>query len=312
MQILVTGATGVVGAHALPQLLAAGHSVTGVGRSESKRAQLEATGARAIALDMFDREQAREALRGYDTVINLATHMPSSVTKMLLPWEWRENDRVRREGSAALVDAAIAAGVSRFIQESFAPIYEDGGDRWIDESSAVRPAPYNQTVLDAEASAARFTNAGRTGVVLRFAGFYGPDQVLRDLLEVVKKGWSPLPGAGDAYWSSVAHVDAASATVAALTVPAGIYNVCDDDPLVRREWLDVAAAAIHAEPPRSLPHLLAALGGKSVELLSRSQRMSNAKLKGATGWSPQWRSAREGLPAAIKNLAEHEGKSGRQ
>lgn len=303
MRFFVTGATGVIGVHVVPRLLADGHSVTAIGRSEAKRAQLKSTGARAIALDIFDREATREALRGHDAVLNLATHMPPSATRMLLPWEWRENDRLRREGSAALVDAAIAAGVGRFVQESFAPVYEDGGDRWIDETWPVRPAPYNRTVLDAEQSAARFTAQGGTGVVLRFAGFYGPDQFLRDILDVVRKGWSPLFGRPAAFWSSVAQTDAASAVAASVHVPAGTYNVCDDDPLTRQEWADVVASTIGARAPRPLPHLLAALGGKSVELLSRSQRMTNAKLKMACGWSPQWSSAREGLVVAIKALS---------
>jgi nucleoside-diphosphate-sugar epimerase len=167
-RVLVTGATGVVGRLAIPQLLARGHRVTAVGRAPEKRAELTTLRADAVALDIFDAEGARRAMAGHDAVINLATHMPSSTFRMLLPWAWRENDRVRREGSAALVQAALAAGISRFIQESFAPVYEDGG--------------------------------------------------------------------------------------------------------------------------------------ASVELLSRSQRMTNAKLKGMSRWTPRWRSAREGLRAALDML----------
>jgi nucleoside-diphosphate-sugar epimerase len=133
MRVLVTGATGVVGRLAIPRLLEQGHRVTAIGRTAEKREQLATLGADAIALDMFDAAAARVALSGHDAVINLATHMPSSTFKMLLPWAWAENDRIRREGSAALVRAALAAGVSRFVQESFAPVYEDGGIQWIDE-----------------------------------------------------------------------------------------------------------------------------------------------------------------------------------
>ena len=236
-------------------------------------------------------------------VINLATHMPDTTLQMMLPWKWRENDHIRREGSAALASAARDAGVSRFMQESFAPVYEDGGDQWIDEGWPLRPAPYNRTMLDAERSAARFTEQGGEGIVLRFAGFYGPDQFLRDAIGVVKKGWSPLPGAPTAYWSSIAHEDAATAVVALLAAPAGVYNLCDDAPLTRREWVGSLAASVGAKPPRPIPRLLAALGGKTTELLSRSQRMSNAKLKAATGWTPKWPSATEGLPAAVRELA---------
>lgn len=292
----------MVGIRAVPLLVAGGDDVTAVGRSPEKRIRLESLGARAVSPDGSDRVAMQGALEGHDTVINLATHMPPSTFRMMLPWEWRENDRIRREGSALLVDAAIAAGVKRFVQESFAPIYEDGGDRWIDEQWPVSPIAQTRTTLDAERSAARFSTAGGTGVVLRFAGFYGPDPLLRDAIALVKKGWSPLPGPGGAYWSSLSHDDAATAVVAALGVGAGIYNATDDEPLTRREWADALAAAAGARSPRPMPRWLLAVGGKTMELLSRSQRMSNAKLKSASGWAPKWRSAREGLSAAVRAL----------
>ena len=94
---------------------------------------------------------------------------------MFLPRSWAENDRIRHTGSANLVDSAMAAGAQRFIQESFAPVYPDRGDQWITEDCPIAPTRYNRTVADAEHSAARFTESGRPGVVLRFAGFYGPD-----------------------------------------------------------------------------------------------------------------------------------------
>ena len=62
---------------------------------------------------------------------------------MFLPWAWRENDRLRRVASATLVDAAISVGVMRFVQESFAPVYPDCGDRWIDETERIAPVRYN-------------------------------------------------------------------------------------------------------------------------------------------------------------------------
>ena len=174
----VTGATGVIGRIVVPELVKRGWRVTAVGRSPAKRAELVKMGARGMELDMFDGSVVRRALDGHDAVINLATHMPPSILRTMLPWEWRENDHIRREGSATLVDAALDVGVTRFVQESFAPVYEDGGDQWIDERWPMRPTKYNRTVLDAEHSAARFTMAGRTGIVLRFASFYGPDSFL--------------------------------------------------------------------------------------------------------------------------------------
>jgi nucleoside-diphosphate-sugar epimerase len=308
-RIFVTGATGEVGSHVVPALVQLGHEVTAVGRSPGKRDTLAKLGATAVpspsdADGRISRALAIRALEGHTVVINLATHMPPSTTKMLLPWEWKENDRIRRDDSAAFVDAAIATGVRKFIQESFAPLYEDAGDQWIDESFPMRPGRYNRTVLDAERSAARFTEAGRIGVVLRYAAFYGPDPLLRDMIAIVRKGWSPLPGRSDAFISSVAHEDAAAATVAAATsdIAAGIYNVSDDEPLRRGDWVGTLADAVGAPPPKFMPLWLTKLGGSTMQLLTRSVRMSNAKLKGATGWSPKFRSAREGLPAAVHTL----------
>lgn len=302
--VFVTGATGVVGRRVVPLLVAAGHRVTAIGRTAGKRAALAQQGASAVDLDLADPVALRRALEGHTTVINLATHMPPTTTRMMMPGAWRENDRVRRDGSAALATAAIAAGVGRFVQESFAPIYEDGGAGWIDETWPVRPAPYNRSTLDAERSAARVTEAGRTGIVLRFSAFYGPDSnLLQEMLGVLRRGWSPLPGAADAYVSSISHDDTATAVMAALGAGAGTWNVTDDEPLTRGDWAAVLGGAIGVPEQRLLPPWLTRLGGATMELLSRSQRMSNARFRAETGWAPRDRSLREGAPRAIAAMA---------
>jgi nucleoside-diphosphate-sugar epimerase len=303
MRIFLTGATGVIGRRVVPILVGTGHQVTAVGRNPEKRTALEHMGAKSADVDIFDADGVQRAVRGHDALINLATHMPPSSARMLLPGAWRENDHIRRVASGILVDAAIKAGAGQFLQESFAPIYEDGGEQWIDETWPVRPARYNASVIDAEASAARFTSRGGAGVALRFAMFYGPDafQVV-DLMRLVSKGWAPLLGA-DGFISSICHDDAATAVVAALGVDAGTYNVADDAPLRRREWVDALAAALGARPPRLLPSWLGRIKGSRMELLARSQRISNRKFRQASGWAPKYPSVREGWPAVVEELA---------
>ena len=304
MRILITGATGVIGRRVVPMLVAAGHHVTAVVRSPEKRAAMMHSGASPIPLDLFDPAHVRRAVADHEAVVNLATHMPSSSWRMMLPWSWHENDRVRRDGSRNLVDAAIAEHVSRFIQESFAPIYEARGDDWIDESVPASPVSYNMSILDAERSAARFTESGGTGVVVRFAAFYGCDAFqLRDMMTSVKLGWSPLPGSPDAFISSIEHDDAATAVVAALGIPAGTYNVCDDDPVRRSEYVGLLAQACGVRPPHPMAHWMEKLMGSTAELLGRSQRMSNKKLReAAPGWVPEYPSVRDGLPRAAKSI----------
>jgi nucleoside-diphosphate-sugar epimerase len=303
LRILVTGATGVVGRRLVPLLVGAGHAVTALGRSREKRRALEQMGAAPAEADLFDVESLRRPLAGQDAVINLATHIPSSSLATLRRSAWRENDRIRKEGSANLVEAARSAGVRRFLQESFAPIYPDRGEQWVSEETPLAPVPYNRTVLDAEASALDFAARGGTGVVLRFAAFYGPDSVQsRDLIRTVRHGFAPLPGAPDAFVSTITHDDAATAAAAALEAPSGAYNVADDEPLRRREFLASLARALGVVAPRQPPVWAALLMGTIGEMLSRSLRISNRKLRGTTGWAPGYPSAREGWPAVVSEM----------
>ena len=302
-KILVTGATGVVGRRLVPLLLADGHRVVGIARAADRRGVLEKAGATAIEADMFDPASLRRAVTGCRVVMNLATHMPTSSSQMIHLSAWKENDRLRREGSANLVQAALAEGVERFVQESYAPAYADAGDRWIEEDAPLKPARYNRTVLDAESSANLFTRSGGTGVILRFASFYGPDsRLLIEALAQVRSGRAFLPGSPDAYFSSISHDDAATAAAAALDVPAGAYNVVDDEPLTRREYFDSLAQALHVPPPKPFPWWMRWLLGTLGEIMSRSLRVSNRKLKSVTDWTPAFRSVREGWPAVVAAL----------
>ncbi len=288
MRIFLTGATGVIGSRAVPLLLQAGHAITAASRSEHNREALRKAGAAPVDVDLFDVERLRRAMAGHDAVINLATHVPGSAMKIMLRWEWRTNDHIRREGSAAIATAAIAEGVGRVIQESFALIYPDHGDAWIDESMPVAPTSYNRSVLDAERSAQRFTASGRAGVVLRFGGLYGPDAMLAEMLNMMRKGISPLPGDPSAFLSSLAQHDAATAVVAALGVPAGTYNIVEDEPMRRGDWTRTLAFAAGIPVPKPIPAWMTALGGSMLRLMARSERVSNRKFREASGWAPKY------------------------
>jgi nucleoside-diphosphate-sugar epimerase len=305
MKVFVTGATGVIGRRAVPLLVAAGHAVTAVERSCVGAAHIAHVGAQPIELDLFDARAVRAAVAGHEAVINLATHMPETTLKMLLPGAWSENDRLRREGARNIAEAALAGGAKRLIQESFAPVYPDRGERWIDERVPIAPERYNRTVADAEGAAERFTQAGRSGIVLRFAAFYGPDAMqFSDLTRALRLGIAPLPSSPAAYISSISHDDAAAAVVASLNAPAGAYNVSDDEPLTRRAYFDTLAKLIGAPPPRIPPAWLAPLLGSAGRLMARSQRIANRKLREATGWAPRYPSVREGFAATLREQRE--------
>jgi nucleoside-diphosphate-sugar epimerase len=240
-------------------------------------------------------------MEGHDTVINLATHIPSSALKMLFKRFWAENDRIRSQGVRNLVDAALACGVTRFIQESFAPAYPDCGDEWIDETTPLDPGTYNRSILDAESAVNDLAAANRIGVILRFALFYGPDaRQLKSMIRAVKLGVAPVPGSPRAFVSSISHDDAARAVVAALTAQSGPYNIGDDQPMRKGEYFAELAHAIGVDPPRFLPEWAKPMFGASAEPLARSIRISNRKFRGETGWHPLLPSVHEGWRATLR------------
>jgi len=303
MRILVSGATGVIGRRLVPLLLSAGHSVTALARNPESHERLERSGAHAATADLFDVASLKSAASDHDAIINLATHMPSAAWKMLFRPAWRLNDRIRTKGVANIVEAALSCGIGTLIQESFAPTYPDRGDAWISENTMIEPAAYNRTVSDAEASVARFAAGGRTGVVLRFGAFYGPDAMqVKSYIDALRMGWAALPGSPDAFISSVSHDDAATAVVAALEVPAGAYNVVDDEPVSHRDYFGSLAQNLGLEAPRFLPSWATPLLGTAGPTMARSLRISNRKLRTETGWEPQLPSVRDGWPVMLRQM----------
>jgi len=303
VRIFVSGATGVIGRRVVPMLLAQGHTVTAVARKPPSPA--EGRGATFVSVDLFNVDELEQAVAGHDAIVNLATHMPSTAWKMLFRSAWRMNDRLRREGVANLVEAALHCGVGLLVQESFALTYPDRGDHWVDETTPLHPADYNRTVVDAERSVERFADRGGRGVALRFAAFYGPDAMqVRSYIDMLRIGWAALPGGPDRYISSVAHDDAATAVVAAFNVPSGAYTVGDDVPVTCATYFGSLAEALGLEPPRFLPNWVTPLFGSVGDAMARSLRLSNRKLRLATGWAPRFPSVREGWPAMLAQMDE--------
>lgn len=300
MRVFVLGGTGAIGGHALPELVAAGHDVSALARSPEKAAAVRAQGAAPVMVSMFDRTALTEALRGHEGVVNLATSMPSTAT-FVFRRAWRATERVRIEGSATVVDAAIAAGAATLVQESVSMVYPDRGEEWIDETVEPDPYPNARGNLAAEASAARFTEAGGTGIVLRFGLFYGPGaRHSEQFLAMARRHVVPLIGDPKTYVSSIHVGDGGAAVAEALQVPAGTYNVVDDEPLTKADFADALAAAARARPLVRGPGRLALALGDRMASLTRSMRVSNRRFRDVSGWQPRYCSAREGWLATAE------------
>ena len=303
MRIFVTGGTGAVGRYAIPALTAAGHEVTALVRSDAKALAVARHGVVPARVSLFDRAALATAFRGHDAIINLATALPAT-RNFHKESAWVENIRIRSEGSANVVDAALDAGVPRLVQESVSMIYRNGGSRWLDEAWPTDDFPTAKSNLAAEASSARFTAAGGTGVILRFGWFYGPGATHSEELLALARRWGVcvMLGAPGGYVSSIHVADGGRAAEAALRAPSGFYNVVDDEPLTKREYAQALAEAAGRRCCVHAPGRLALLLGDGMTSLTRSLRVSNARLKAVSEWEPRFRSAREGWVATAAAL----------
>ncbi|MDQ1396691.1 MAG: hypothetical protein QOG64_1950, partial [Acidimicrobiaceae bacterium] len=218
-KVFVIGATGVIGRPAVQGLVEAGHQVTGMARSAEKAALLAGLGATPAEVDLFDVDSVTRAIDGHEVIVHMATHIPP-MAKLALPGSFAETDRLRREATPILVDAARRVAAEAVIKESITFNYVDLGDQWIDEDTPVESGPYTNAALEAEDAALGFTGDGRRGIALRFGSFYGPDaQSTRDTVRMARRRLAAAIGPADAYLSSIHTDDAAAAVVAAVHAP---------------------------------------------------------------------------------------------
>lgn len=195
MRVFVAGASGVIGRRMVPLISRGGHDVAGMTRTPEKASRLMALGAWPVVCDVYDLEDLCEAVDSYrpDVVVHQLTDLPDDPSRV--PEMAVANNRMRREGTRNLLEAARRAQVPRFVAQSVAwPLPGDGG-------AAVEE--HEQAILEAG------------GVVVRYGQLYGPGTWF-------ESDMPPPP--------RVNVLDAASRTVAALTSPTGVLVVADDEP----------------------------------------------------------------------------------
>jgi len=311
MRVFLAGATGVIGRRLLPPLLAEGHEVTGMTRSAERAQQLHVAGAEAVVADAFDADALKRVVAEArpDAVIHQLTSIPARIDPRKMQRDFATNDRLRSEGTANLVAAAKAAGVTRVLAQSVAFFYAPGppGTVHSERDPLLRA---EQATGAVKRSAEALVSLERTvldagGTVLRYGYFYGPGSAISregSTGHEVARGRLPIVGSGAGVWSFIHVDDAAAATVAALGASKpGVFNVVDDEPARVAEWIPALAQALGARRPRKVPALLARplAGSYGVALMAQAQGASGALAKRELGWSPRYASWREGFETAL-------------
>ncbi|HEV2864425.1 MAG TPA: NAD(P)-dependent oxidoreductase [Pyrinomonadaceae bacterium] len=299
MKVFIAGATGVLGRRMVGQFLARGHSVVGLARDEKGRQTIERLGGEAVVGDIFDSGSLAAAVGRADVVIHAATSIPTKISGGRQAWEM--NDRLRREGTRALTEAAARVGAGTYVQQSIVWVARPADDSFFDEKTEVKePDELYRSAFDGERIA---RDAGeRYGfnvAVLRCGGFYAPDAShTRMFAQGLLRRRLPLLGGGRAVSANLHADDAASAFVAAAEAGRrGLWHVTDDEPVTIKEMLVEFASRLGAPAPRRIPLWLARLfvWKGALEFFTRSTLTSNRLFREEVGWAPRFPSFRAGL-----------------
>jgi 2-alkyl-3-oxoalkanoate reductase len=315
MKVFVAGATGALGEHLVPQLVARGHQVTGMTRSASKQDLVRSLGARPAVADALDPEAVGQAVAAAqpDVVVHELTALRDDLDFRKVEREFELTNRLRTEGTDHLLAAARAVGAERVVAQSYAGwpyAHTDGAAKSEDDPLDPDPPRALRPALDAIRHVeSAVTEADWTeGVVLRYGGFYGPATSLALDPEgaqatVIRERKFPIVGGGTGVWSFVHIADAAAATVAAIEHGRrGIYNIVDDDPAPVAEWLPAIAKAVGAKPPRRVPRWVGRLvaGEAAVVMMTDVRGASNGKAKRELGWQLRYPSWRQGFAEGLR------------
>ncbi len=276
-EVLLTGATGVIGRELVPALTHAGWSVRALVRGDAQAEQVRRQGARPVSGDLLDAESVRRAGDGIDAVLHFATAIPRD---RQAPGAWEANDRLRIQGTQNLIGAARAGHARRVVAQSVVMLYGDHDDAWIDEDTPIDPSPpahlrsaamLERAVLDAEDLAPIVLRGG----LLLGSGTGTGEQ----LLDTARTGRLALDGDGEHFLSLVHPADLAQAVLLALDhAPSRtILNVVDDEPVRQRELYAAAAQLTGGPRPSSRPS----------EVPPPSLRCSNRRLR-ALGFQPRY------------------------
>jgi len=307
MRVFVTGATGALGRHLVPGLVAAGHQVTATTRTPGKAARLREAGAEPVVLDGLDREAVTGAVRSAapEVIVHQMTALADMRSFRDIDQVFAATNELRNRGTDNLLTAAAEAGTRRVIAQSYTgwPNERSGGPvKTEDDPLDSRVIPSSARTLAAIRHVEETVPfVAAEGIVLRYGSFYGPG-ASDVLLDLVRKRQVPVVGGGTGIWSFIEVTDAAAATIAAVGRGApGIYNVVDSDPAPVAQWLPYLAQVAGAKPPLRVPawagRLLA--GEFVVTQMTSARGSSNEKARKDLGWEPRYPSWREGFRAWV-------------
>ncbi len=270
MQAFVTGGSGFVGGHLIRRLVADGHQVVALARSDSSTARVTELGAQPVAGNLSDRAALEAGMTGCEVVFHCAAAVGSHLDR-------READTVNVTGTRNVVQAAAAAGIHRLVHVSTESVLIDGGP--LDGVDETRPVPtsghlstYARTKAEAERIVLAANGEALETIVLRPRLVWGPDDQtwLPGLVSKVQSGVFRWVDHG-VHPGSTCHVfNLVEALVLAANAgtPGGVYFVTDGPPRPFREFAGAYLATAGVDGgERSVPGWLMRAAATVLETL---------------------------------------------
>jgi nucleoside-diphosphate-sugar epimerase len=304
MKSLVTGASGFVGSHLVDSLTAVGDQVRILVRPTSNLQWVSPQAERCVG-DIVDPESVRKAIRGVDRVFHCAA----------LVSDWGDPAVFRATnvgGTKLLLDAALGAGVKKFVHVSTTDVYGYPG-RFVTEDAPFRYRgwPYGDTKIDAEKLVWEYAGRGLPTTVLRPATVYGPRApVVTEIVKLLRQREMVFIGSGNTN-AGLCHVDNLVAGLLLAGRPDRgrhrAYNIEDGLGVTWRGFTNRLAMMLALAPVRTrIPRRVAYVAGwaleswgrlrnqssrplvtrMSVELLGTDQSFSNERARLELGWYP--------------------------
>jgi nucleoside-diphosphate-sugar epimerase len=277
---LVTGGSGFLGSHLVEALVARGENVRVLVRPASQLAHLQSLGVELAYGDLTDAPFLRTAVQGVDRVYHCAA--------LAADWgySWSTFRAINVTGTGNLLEAAVEAGVSRFIYVSTSDVY-GYPDYPADETAPyrLRGWPYGDTKIEAEQRVwALYQKHSLPITVVRPVSIYGPrsNSFVLEIAELLKKGSLLHIGrrgkpAGLAYVTNVVDVLLRAADSEKSIGQA--YNASDGSDISWRQYVDQLAKIVGMPSPRLvIPHRPAYLAGWLMERVYGALRIETRPL----------------------------------
>lgn len=257
MKVLITGATGLLGGHLIQALQQRGEQIRALVLPVENAEKLIAQGVEVVRGDVTDATTLPPAVKDRDIIFHLAGMM--GVNRPL-----EEYCRVNVIGSENLYQAALAAGVHRFVHTSSHNVYGLGYGRFLTEEDPLRPDPDPYSISKAEGDGRirrlMLTSEMET-VVIRPGTFFGPGDRLHygRIAQRMKDGKGLIVGRGDNALPFCYVTDVVQGFMLAAyhsNAPGNVYNISNDRPLTQEEIFNAIADAVGGKrPERHVPYV---------------------------------------------------------